>query len=317
MNRVKPKITFTKETDEYGQLIFEPLLPGMGTTIGNSIRRVLLSSLSGSAITHVKIDGIRHEFETMEHVVEDILDILANIKGVVFRSESTEVKELTINFKGKGSITAADIKHDAEVEIVNKDHHIAEVTKSRDVKISLFLEQGFGYSPSEKHKQENDSLETIYLDASFSPIVRVNPNIDKVRVGRDLGYDKLSLEVWTNGSRTAEQSIKAATEILMQHFFEISALDKIPQFEDIEEEVEEEEKPSEIMSASIDDLELSARSLNCLKKAGVETVKDLIEKKYEDLVQIKNFGKKSADEINEKLVQYGLSIRAEEELCSG
>lgn len=310
MNQVKPKIKFEKENNGYGKVVLSPLIPGMGITLGNSLRRVLLSSLQGAGITWMKIDGVSHEFENLPEAVEDILEIIANFKGIVFKT-SSDSKVLKLNFKGKGVVSAKDISVDKEVEIVNPDHYLFELSNTSEVNIEFCLEKGYGYVSSEQNQKEDLSIETIFIDSSFSPVVRVNPVVEKIRVGRDLGFDQLSMEVWTNGSIDVEEAIKQATDTLMQNFLILADLKEVPSYE--YEKEEESTENNQSLNITIDELELSARSLNCLKKAGIMTVEDLVEKDYEELVNIKNFGKKSADEINAKLSQFGVSMAKQPE----
>ena len=309
MNKVKPNVTFKEHDSTHGSLTITPLLQGMGQTMGNALRRVLLSSLSGNAVSWIKIDGITNEFDQLPHAVEDILDLIFNLKAVVFVCDADE-KILTLNFSGKGCVTAKDIESDSEVTVVNPEQHLIEFSEKSELKLTFCLKKGFGYVDSEQHKTEDQDIDTILLDSSFSPIVRVNHHIENVRIGRDLGYEKLTVDVWSNGSLTAEDAIKRATQILMQHFLQLEDLESVPQFEE-EETKEVEIESNDILSELIDELELSARSLNCLKKAGIKTVNELVNMEFESLVKIKNFGKKSADEINLKLKQFNLSLKPE------
>ncbi len=314
MNKVLPWVKFEK-TDEFtGKFIVQPLKKGMGTTIGNSMRRVLLSSLSGTAVTAIKIEGVEHEFSTIPNVLEDVIDIICNIKGIIFKSSISEPKKLKIEFSGKGKVFAKDIKTDSEIEIINKDHYICELTEKGKLNMDLVLECGFGYSPSEANVKDDQPLNMINIDASFSPILRVNHSLENIRVGKELDYESLIIEVWSNGSITVENAIKEASEILISHLQLFNMLNKKPEVDNSLEELKaREEKKETALALSIEDLELSARSLNCLKRAGIETVGQLVEKDFVDLIKIKNFGKKSALEINDKLKQYNLSLKGSEE----
>lgn len=305
MNTVKPKIKFEKENNSYGKVVLSPLLPGMGTTIGNSLRRVLLSSLDGAGITWIKIQGVSHEFENLPEAVEDVLEIIANFKGIVFNTEQ-DSKVLSLNFKGKGVVKASHITADKEVEIVNPDHFLFELSNEAEVNIEFCLSKGYGYVSAEQNQAADLDIETIFVDTSFSPVIRVNPVVEKIRVGRDLGFDQLTVDVWTDGSLDVESAIKKATDTLMQNFLILADLTEVPVYE--YQDTESTDENSDVLNITIDELELSARSLNCLKKAGIHTVDDLIKKDYEELANIKNFGKKSADEINAKLIQYGVSM---------
>lgn len=310
MSNPQPWVKFSKTDSDGGQFVMSPLKRGMGLTIGNSLRRVLLSSMSGSAVTAIKINGVEHEFSSIPHIQEDVMEIICNVKGIVFKSHSDEPKTLTLQFNGKGSVLAKEIKADSEVEIINPKHHIAELTGKGKLEMELTIEKGIGYSPSEAHKKDDQGINTILIDASFSPVVRVNHHVEHIRVGKELDYDSLVMDVWTNGSVSVEDVVKEASSIITSHFHLFGDLNKKPEEEKTEPEADPmEQKKASAMSMTVDDLELSARSLNCLKKAGIEKVAELIEKDMSELIQIKNFGKKSADEINDKLKQYGLALK--------
>jgi DNA-directed RNA polymerase subunit alpha len=312
MSDKKTWVKYEKISDKAGQFTMQPLQPGMGLTIGNALRRVMLSLLTGSAITAIAIDGVEHEFSTIPDVAEDVLDIICNLKSVVFKQLVDEPKTLVIDYKGKGKITAKDIQHDSDVEIVNADQYICETTKETRVKITIQLEVGVGYSPSESHSKPDQVVNTICLDSAFSPIIRINHRVEKVRVGRALDFDCLIMDVVTNGSVDTEYCVKEATTILMEHFNLFGQLNTRPKILETQDSVLEAVVPKDTANnLTIEDLELSARSLNCLKKAGIESVTELVKKDMSDLIQIKNFGKKSAEEINEKLKQYNLSLKGE------
>lgn len=309
MSKPKPWVKYEKIDDRTGRFIAAPLKRGMGVTLGNSLRRVLLSSLSGYAVTSVKIDGVKHEFATIPNVVEDVLDILCNVKGLVFKSDSEEPIAMKIDVKGKKKVTAKDIVCSSEASIVNKDWHIAEVSDGGKLNMEMILEKGFGYSPSDANEKEGLDINTITIDSSFSPISRVNHNVQNIRVGKELDYDSLTLDVWTNGSVEPGIAVKQASSILVEKFGLFENLNEKPDEEEKELEDSAEVAGESALNLSVDDLELSARSSNCLKRAGIELVSELIEKDMQELIQIKNFGKKSADEINEKLKQYGLVLK--------
>ena len=314
----QPWVKYEEITSTYGKFIAEPLDRGSGTTLGNSLRRVLLSSLTGTAPTSVRVEGLAHEYSTIPGMVEDILDVILNLKGVMFVSYSKTPKVVKINFKGTGDITAKEIEHDDEIKIINPKHHLATMNKKGKFNMEITIEQGKGYSPAELNIKPDQSIGTIPLDASFSPITKINHNVENIRVGKTIDYDKLVLEVWTNGSVKPDEAVIKASEILKKRVNMFIQLNKKPkdQVEEKKEEIEEEateegkeEKTGPAFDLTVEDLELSARSSNCLKKAGVSKVSELIEKDVKDLMQIKNFGKKSADEINEKLAQYGLALK--------
>jgi len=274
----KTWVKYNEESPTYGKFVVEPLDRGYGTTIGNSMRRLLLSSLGGAAVVNIKVDGADHEFSTLPGLKEDILDVIMNIKGIVLKSYSDQPKEMTISAKGEGVITAKDIVHDDEIEIINKNHHIATLGKEGKLNITLTVESGIGYRIADITENKKHPIGTIPVDASFSPIVRVNHKVEPTRVGKSIDYDKLTLEVWTNGAITPEDAII------------------------------KDEKQSKVLDLTIDDLELSARSLNCLRKADIKNVAELVKMPMDKLLKIKNFGKKSAEEINSKLAQYGLAL---------
>lgn len=310
MTKPIPWVKHEKLDKNGGRFIISPLKRGMGITIGNSLRRTLLSSLSGLAITAINIDGVDHEFSVLQHIKEDMLDIICNLKSVVFKGDDVNTKTLKIHVNKKGKIFAGNIECDSEIMVVNKDLFIAEMTEDRDLLIEITVERGVGYCSSEANKNSSQSINTINLDSSFSPISRVNHKVDNIRVGKELDYETLTLEVWTNGSIQSEDAVKEASEILMYHINLFKDLNKRPENEVIDAKSSEEiMKKENALLLSIDDLELSARSSNCLKRAGIDTVGQLIEKDLSELIKIKNFGKKSADEINEKLKQYGLCLK--------
>lgn len=303
-------VKYFSTDNAYGRFIAEPLERGYGITLGNSLRRILYSSLEGSAITAVEIEGVGHEFEQIKGVVEDTLDIILNVKGIIVKSYSDEPKELTLNFKGKGAITAADIDHDDEVEIINPDQYIATMSDNGKVTMKFWVERGKGYVLAEGNKRPDYSVNVLPIDANFTPIVKVNMNIENTRVGKQTDFDKLILEVWTDGSMSPEDAVQDSAKILMDNFKMFVDYNQKPEIEEEVPEAEDDASQTNL-DLTVEDLELSARSSNCLKKAGINTVKELLEKDIRDLMQIKNFGKKSADEINEKLAQYGYKLKDE------
>lgn len=312
MSDNKTWVKYDKLSDQHGQFTMQPLMAGMGLTIGNALRRVMLSLLSGTAVTSIVIEGVEHEFSAINDVAEDVLDIICNLKSVVFKLNVDEPRTVRIAYKGTGKVTAKDIQHDADVEIVNPDQFICETTKDTKLNITINLERGVGYSVSDNHKKADQDVNTITLDASFSPIDRINYKVEKVRVGRSLDYDCLIMDVISDGSVDTEQCVKEATAILLEHFNLFGQLNSRPLALEEQEQEQEQVKPAETSnSLTIEDLELSARSLNCLKKAGIESVSELVDKDMADLIKIKNFGKKSAEEINDKLKQYNLSLKGE------
>lgn len=309
-SQLKPWVKFEELPDNGGRFVFSPLSKGMGTTVGNSLRRVLLSSLAGYAISSVKIDGVKHEFSSIPGVVEDVFDVISNLKGIVFKSDDDSEKLLKIAVSKKGKVFAKDILLDGDIEIVNPEVYIAEVTSGSGLKIEMIVRRGVGYESAENNRGDDSSIDTISLDSSYSPVVKVNHQVENIRVGKELDYDSLSLDVWTNGSVDVAVAVRSAAGILVDHFQLFGRLNEKPIQENIKgrEGVGEKTKDS-ALSLSVDDLELSARSSNCLKRAGIDSVAELIEKDITELIQIKNFGKKSADEINDKLKHYGLALK--------
>lgn len=303
-------VKFFSEAPNYGKFIAEPLEKGYGITLGNSLRRILLSSLEGASITAIQIEGVSHEYEQIKGVVEDTLDIILNIKGIIVKSHSDTAKELTISVKGKTDVTAKDIEHDDEIEIINPEQHIATLNETAKFNVKLWVEKGKGYVPAEGNKNASQSINVIPIDSDFSPVKKVNIDVQNTRVGKQTDFDKLVLEIWTNGSISPEKAIKDSAELLIDNFKMFIEYNKKPQ-DAIPLEEKAEEAKAGTLDLTIEDLELSARSSNCLKKAGINTVRELLEKDMKDLMQIKNFGKKSADEINEKLAQYGYKLKDE------
>lgn len=294
----------------YAKIVMDPLDKGYGITLGNSMRRVLLNSLEGAAVTTIKIDGVAHEFGTIEGVKEDILNIILNIKGIILKSHTNEIKTLHIDTRKKGDVIAGDIITDAEIEIVNKNHKIATITGDNvSLKMDLRVEKGVGYRLAEQNHYEEMPIGTIPIDSNFTPVIKVNHSVTDTRVGNRTDLDKLNIEIWTNGSIEAEEAVEKASKILIDSF---SLFTDYKHVVPIAPVLLEERKiaGSEMdMDLTIEDLELSARSSNCLRKAGIAKVSELVVKPMKELMKIKNFGKKSADEINDKLEQYGLKLK--------
>ncbi|OGC23258.1 DNA-directed RNA polymerase subunit alpha [candidate division WOR-1 bacterium RIFOXYB2_FULL_42_35] len=306
----KPWVRIVESSDTYGQYVVEPLDRGYGSTLGNSLRRVLLSSLYGAAITAVKIEGIDHSFSTIPGVVEDVLQIMLNLKEVVIRSHSEQPKTVKLKVKGKGEVTAADIEHDAEIEIVNPDHKIATLDTAGKLEMEIIIERGKGYVPSERNKKSTLAVGFLPTDSIFTPVLKVNLATEEVRVGQEINYDRLVLSVWTNGSVNPDAAVKESANILAKH---------VELFVHLGEKVEilgigpekKDEIGEGILEMNVEDLELSARSLNCLKNAGLNTVGELIANSLSDLMKFKNFGAKSLDEVQEKLTEYKLTLKGE------
>ncbi|MCX5726151.1 MAG: DNA-directed RNA polymerase subunit alpha [Candidatus Saganbacteria bacterium] len=277
-------------------------------SIGNSLRRVLLSSLPGAAVTSIRIEDVPHEFSTIPGIKEDVLQIVLNIKEIVIRSHAKEPKVIKIKAKGKGEILAKDIDHDAEIEIINPDKYIATSESSGKLNIEMTVERGKGFVPSERNKKQGLPLGTIPVDSLFTPVLKVNVTVEEIRVGREINYDRLVIDVWTNGSIKPDEALKESAKILARH---------VEMFIRLGERVEglkiavpgKEEVEESVMEMSIDDLELSARSSNCLKRAGVKTIRELIKRTEDELMSVKNFGAKSLREVGEKLAEYKLGMK--------
>ena len=299
-------------TNNYAKFVCEPLERGYGVTIGNSLRRILLSSLTGCAITSVKIEGVLHEFSSIPNVVEDVPEIIVNLKNVRLKFAENEEKVMRINFKGEGEVTAGDIITDGTVEILNPDLHIATVSEGGQLIMELTADMGRGYSPSEKNKKPNQDISVLPIDSIYTPVKKVNYQVKNTRVGQMVDYDKLIIEVWTDGSLKAHEALSLAAKVMTEHlelFIDLSETTKSTQVM-----VEKEEsKKEKVLETSIEELELSVRSFNCLKRAGISTVEDLTNKSEADMMKVRNLGKKSLDEVIAKLHSLGLSFAEEDE----
>ena len=291
----------------YGEFTIQPLERGYGVTLGNALRRVLLSSIQGSAIVSIKIDGVLHEFSTVPNVKEDVTDIILNLKGVRFKLGQADTKVVHINVERAGAITAGDIITDGTIEVLNKDHHIASMSGGGSFKAELVVKMGKGYNPAKKELDADQPEGTINVDAIYSPINKVNYVVSHARVGQITDYDKLVLEVWTDGSLSPEDAIAYSAKILKQQ------LDVFVNFEEVDEEIKpeaEEEKGNidEVLLRHVEDLELSVRSANCLKNAGINSIGELVQKTEAEMLKTKNFGRKSLSEIKDILTEYGLTF---------
>ena len=298
--------------NNYAKFVCEPLERGYGVTIGNSLRRILLSSLTGCAITSIKIEGVLHEFSSIPNVVEDVPEIIVNLKNVRLKFAENEEKVMRINFKGEGEVTAADIVTDGTVEILNPDLHIATVSEGGQLIMELTADMGRGYSPSEKNKKPNQDISVLPIDSIYTPVKKVNYQVKNTRVGQMVDYDKLIIEVWTDGSLKAHEALSLAAKVMTGHlelFIDLSEATKNTQVM-IEKE---ESKKEKVLETSIEELELSVRSFNCLKRAGISTVEDLTNRSENDMMKVRNLGKKSLDEVIAKLHSLGLNFRQEDE----
>ena len=292
------KITDSIESNFYGRFELEPLERGFGTTIGNALRRVMLSSLPGSAISSIRIDGVLHEFQTIDGVYEDVTTIILNLKGVVFKNHSNEPKTVRINATKEGEVTAGDIEHDPDIEVINKDKVIAHLSKGASLNMEMTVTNGRGYVKSEENKKIHDIKKagTIAIDSLYSPIERVSYEVGNARVGQDESYDKLILDVWTNGSIKPEEAIALASRILIEHFTILTDLSTIADVTGMMIEKTEDPKVK-ALETSIEDLDFSVRAYNCLKRAGIHTLQDLVNKSESDMMKIRNLGKKSLKEV--------------------
>ena len=307
----KAWVKYDEISSNEGNFIIQPLDKGLGVTLGNSLRRVLLSSLEGHGIQGVKIEGITHEFATIPNVVEDVLEIICNLKGIIFKKDTEEEEVVSISVKNKQKVTGADINCTGSVKVLNKNHYLFEVTDKANVNIDIYIGTGKGYQDSQIQDKEDKDVNYIATDTSFSPIIKVNHEVEMIRVGKELDHDKLTLKVLTNGIVKPEQAINKAVSIMANHLELFDRINEEPEIDDSEERELEDLKVQTILNMSVDELELSARSSNCLKRAGIDKVEQLLQKDMSELVQIKNFGKKSADEINQRLKQYNLALKGE------
>ena len=303
----------TQGSRSVGRFVVEPLERGFGTTLGNSMRRVLLSSLPGYAITSVKIDGVQHEFTTIPHVKEDVTEIVLNLKNVILKIHDEEAKTLYIKAKGEGEITAGDIDHDGGVEILNPELHLAYLDEGADVVMKLTADNGRGYVPCDRNKQIMElPIGTIAIDSIYTPVLKVNYTVENTRVGQQTDFDKLILDVETDGTIPADEAVSLAAKILNEH---------LNLFVDLSEEMgnaeimveKDDDGKEKVLEMTIEELDLSVRSFNCLKRAGINTVGDLIGKSEDDMMKVRNLGRKSLDEVIGKLASLGFKLSKEED----
>ena len=296
-------------TSTYGKFIAEPFERGYGVTLGNSLRRILLSSIEGSAVTSIKIDGVQHEFSTVPGVLEQVSDIVLNLKALVLRSHSKTPKTIYIKAETKGEVKAKDIISDETVEILNPNHHIATLTRDTQLHIEMEVSRGRGYVPADLNKKDANMIGTIAIDSIFTPIVKVNFMVENTRVGQKTDYDKLIVEVWTNGGISPKEALLYGANIFQRHLDVFVSYGQLPEEEEEEEEITAEEQALyEKLRLPISELELSVRSANCLKEANIKTIVDLVKKPESELLNFRNFGKKSLTEINDLLKAMGLSL---------
>lgn len=307
-----PKVEREEVAQNYGKFVVEPLQRGYGTTLGNALRRILLSSLPGAAVTSVKIEGVLHEFSTIPGVVEDTTDIVLNIKGLRLRIHSPGEKILRIEKEGEGIVTAADIIADSEVEVLNPELVIAKLDRNARFFVELTASQGRGYNPAEKNKKPNQPIGVIPVDSIFTPITRVNYFVENTRVGQVTDYDRLSLQVWTDGSLSPEEAISIGAKIMSDHLqLFVSLTEKAETTKTLVDRGENTK--DKVLEMTIEELDLSVRSFNCLKRAGINTVQELTEKTEDDMMKVRNLGKKSLEEVQHKLAELGLYLKQAEE----
>jgi DNA-directed RNA polymerase subunit alpha len=295
-------------TDGYGKFVIEPLERGFGVTLGNALRRVLLSSLQGGAITAVRIDGVLHEFSTLPGVIEDVTEIILNLKQVRLKLHGDGPKKGTIEMKGKGEVRAGNIQVDTEVEVLNPDLHIATLNRDGDLRMEVEINGGRGYVSADQHSQTDRPIGVIPIDSLFSPVTKVNYQVDVTRLGQRIDYDKLTIDVWTDRSILPQDAVAFAAKILRDHFQMFIHFDE-PIEEDVEEEVDEElMRVRKLLDKSVEELELSVRSSNCLRAAEIKTIGDLVQKSEAEMLKFRNFGRKSLKEIQDILGEMGLSF---------
>ena len=307
----KPRISLQEISEDktYGKFVVEPLERGFGNTLGNSLRRILLSSLPGVAPNSIKIDGVMHEFSTIDGVKEDVTEIVLNIKNILAKLNCEEEKTVEIDAKGPCEVTAGMIIHDSDVEIINSNQHIATLGEGAKLRMDITLDKGRGYVSAERHKANgaNNAIGVLPVDSIYTPVVKVNYSVENTRVGQITDFDKLSLEVCTNGVITAEEAVSLAAKILIEHFNLFLSLSDVAERTSLMVE-KSDSKITKNLDVTIDELELSVRSYNCLKRAGINTVQDLTSKTEEEMMKVRNLGRKSLDEVIEKLHSMGLDL---------
>ena len=310
----KPTIecVYTGDDPNYGKFVVEPLERGYGTTLGNSLRRILLSSLPGAAVTSVKIDGILHEFSTIPGVKEDVTEIIMNLKKLAIRLNNDNEKRVIINEVGPKEVTAADILVDSDIEIFNPDLHIATLDDGATLVMEISMARGRGYVPAEMNKDENTPISVIPTDSIYTPVRKCNFTVENTRVGQVTDYDKLILEIWTDGSVTPSEGVSIGAKIMQEHLNLFVELNDSAEGMEIMVEKEENQK-EKALEMTIEELELSVRSFNCLKRASINTVEELTHKSEEDMMKVRNLGKKSLDEVKKKLEELGLGLKQGDE----
>ncbi|HGK3552431.1 TPA: DNA-directed RNA polymerase subunit alpha [Streptococcus pneumoniae] len=306
----KPNITKIDENKDYGKFVIEPLERGCGygTTLGNSLRRVLLASLPGAAVTSINIDGVLHEFDTVPGVREDVMQIILNIKGIAVKSYVEDEKIIELDVEGPAEVTAGDILTDSDIEIVNPDHYLFTIGEGSSLKATMTVNSGRGYVPADENKKDNAPVGTLAVDSIYTPVTKVNYQVEPARVGSNDGFDKLTLEILTNGTIIPEDALGLSARILTEHLDLFTNLTEIAKSTEVMKEADTE-SDDRILDRTIEELDLSVRSYNCLKRAGINTVHDLTEKSEAEMMKVRNLGRKSLEEVKLKLIDLGLGLK--------
>ena len=304
----KPNITKIDENKDYGVFVVEPLERGYGTTLGNSLRRVLLASLPGAAVTSINIEGVLHEFDTVPGVREDVMQIILNVKGIAVKSYVQDEKIIELDVEGPAEVTAGDILTDSDIEIVNPDHYLFTIGEGSSFKATLTVNSGRGYVPADQNKKDDAPVGTLAVDSIYTPVTKVNYQVEPARVGSNDGFDKLTLEILTNGTIIPEDALGLSARILTEHLNLFTNLTEIAIATDVMKEVDTA-SDDRVLERTIEELDLSVRSYNCLKRAGINTVYDLTEKSEPDMMKVRNHGRKSLEEVKVKLADLGLGLK--------
>lgn len=304
----KPNITKIDKNKDYGKFVIEPLERGYGTTLGNSLRRVLLASLPGAAVTSINIDGVLHEFDTVPGVREDVMQIILNIKGIAVKSYVEDEKIIELDVEGPAEVTAGDILTDSDIEIVNPDHYLFTIGEGSSLKATMTVNSGRGYVPADENKKDNAPVGTLAVDSIYTPVTKVNYQVEPARVGSNDGFDKLTLEILTNGTIIPEDALGLSARILTEHLDLFTNLTEIAKSTEVMKEADTE-SDDRILDRTIEELDLSVRSYNCLKRAGINTVHDLTEKSEAEMMKVRNLGRKSLEEVKLKLIDLGLGLK--------
>ena len=304
----KPNITKIDENKDYGKFVVEPLERGYGTTLGNSLRRVLLASLPGAAVTSINIEGVLHEFDTIKGVREDVMQIILNVKGIAVKSYVQDEKVIELDVEGPAEVTAGDILTDSDIEIVNPDHYLFTLAKDAHIRATMTVHSGRGYVPAEQNKKDDAPVGTLAVDAIYTPVNKVNYQVEPARVGSNDGFDKLTLEIMTNGTIIPEDALGLSARILTEHLDLFTNLTEVAKSAEVMKEADTS-SDDRILERTIEELDLSVRSYNCLKRAGINTVYDLTEKTEPEMMKVRNLGRKSLEEVKFKLADLGLGLK--------